>query len=817
MKKFSIGIIVVLFLVFVFVVGAQNTIKPPTKVTPVSESKPDLRIPTLRQIPPITPQPETGAGLQVPSLEKPSAISSSPEQKPTLIIPQLQGVPPFAPQPEQRPTLTVPQLQGISPLTPQPEFTPEPQLFALRELPPIQGLRDTEYGYLKLSDFSGGLNKQGFPTEIADNELTELVNFVWEGKKLVPRDGFTTYYDMSEFATSRRIWGLYRYYKRDGSKITLAGVNDSLFADTNSSGNFHVIKTGVYANSKYYYFDTFKDKAIVAHEGDYPFWYDGDSTQNLGLIATGKMLKAKSSTACSAGGDWTTEAWFTISPNASVEDDDLVAYTVGFTCGSIAGGWMYEFITKYRHGIGEDTVFIPSVAVCWPDTTKTFKIMVNFSKGVPVDSGVIDSSDLVRPGAVPNCGYWFKVFDFDKSWSSDQYVRYIIEAKDREKYESYTRYIQGNADNRLYLGYYTTEEADTSLFPFQEGMEYRIRKLDFHIARLVEVYKNRIFLVAREQDPELKERIIFSKFNNLNDFPPDNYIPLNFKQNEYVTALATFYEDQLGYKDQSKDCLVIFTNNSIYKLIFNSTTDKYLVQVVEGIGCVAPKTVVNVEGKYLLFLHTTGVYAFDGRTVTRVSDKLGPIVETFNNASINRASAGYYDHHYYLSYPDSGFGLCSKTLVFNTDLGGWAKVFDMRGSVYCQQNALTDTCKLLFAEAGDKSLIYRFGITETDTGQPISLTLKSKAFNLGDLHKRKRFTYFDLDYYLDSDSVGAWFYTDFGDSLRYSTYFNESGGNRHVRIPLDADCLGRNFSFKLTSNKWFELGSVAFKFRQIGE
>lgn len=1092
------------------------------------------------------------------------------------------------------PTQSFQQLATLSAPNEKGQIVPNLPTFA--NLPSV-GVPSSVYRTFRLSDFSGGLNKIDFPTEIADKEVTELVNFVWEGKRLVPRDGFTLY-AASEFAPAKRIWGLYPYYKRDGSKILLAGVDDTLYADTNLSGSFVAVKGGLQANGKYYHFDTFRDKAIVAHEGDYPFWYDGDSVRNLGVIATGKMLKAKSSTACSAGGDWTTEAWFTISPNASVENDDLVAYTVGFTCASVAGGWMYEFITKYRHGIGEDTVFIPSVAVCWPDTTKTFKIMVNFSKGVPVDSGVIDSSDLVRPGAVPNCGYWFKVFDLDKSWSSDQYVRYIIEAKDREKYESYTRYIQGNASNRLYLGYYTTEQADTSDFPFQKGMEYRIRKLDFHIARLVKTYKNRIFLVAREQDPELKERIIFSKFNNLNDFPPDNYIPLNFKQSEYVTALATFYEDQLGYKDQSKDCLVIFTNNSIYKLIFSSDTDRYLVQVVEGIGCVAPQSVVNVEGKYLLFLHTTGVYVFDGRTVTLVSGKIDPIIENMGD-NLAEVAGGYYNRHYYLTYPqnvlfegfedtstwglggagaskdddtvnyregqqsikltsangvkaqlvksntnidlskvdnvifwvyvwdvskldslrivlatelwgkwfykwfitgtirgagyfkdgwnrfvipksafgvsgdaswddpilglevdvisisgenasvsfddwrmgyntrpkciltfddghesvyrnakpimdannqsgvafvittivgftdcmtkseltemyatgwdisnhtcchdsltglsqadmelhvdsgydwlvDNGFEESAKffcypigayndsvlakvaerhvlarsvikgegyqphfqlgddnidllikrtgvgaseavdainwidytiesgglsvfmfhkivdsnatggteynvddfqalsnylrsrddeidvitfsdyyrgisewgrdynSLVFNVDLGSWGKT-DLRAGIFAKQTSIDKKGKLLFSTPDHNSFIYEFGTSEQDTGESIFLSLQSKAFNLGDLHKKKRFIYFDMDYYLNADSVNAYFYTDFGNTLRYSSKFDDAGGYRHARMPLNMDCLGRNFSFKLTSNKWFELGGVALKFREMGE
>lgn len=857
MKKFSVGIIIVLFLGFVFVVGAQNTIKPPAKVTPASEPKPDLRIPTLKQIPLITPQPESGVGLQVPTLDKPSTIiplpeqrpnlivpsleqipsftpqdefkpelripsldksrgvSSLPEQKPTLTIPQLQGIPSFAPQPERRPIFTVPQLHEISPVTsslelkptlsvpqlpaissftPQPESTPQLQLFALRELPPVQGLRDTEYGYFKLSDFSGGLNKRDFPTEIADNEVTELTNFVWEGKKIRPRDGFTTYYDMSEVGTNKRVWGLYRYYKQDGSKILLLGQDATFYTDTNTSGNFVSVKTGLQSNSKYYYFDTFKDKAIVAHEGDYPFWYDGDTTNFIGIIHS-ELVGHQGS--CS-------DPYITVPTKQAFGEDSLVGAIIFFDQGT--NDWQGEFITSNKSGGLEwDTIWTnPQAQVGF--TNDPYEIYLLWEYQDTIASGTLD--DSINWGDW-GCDFW--VFDASANFPSLCKQKYVLKLTSGT-YEGTARFTYCPAP----LSYDSTKaihiagpESDT--VKFRGGPDYAIIKVGFPKARIVKIYKNRVFLID-----ETKDVIYFSSYNDYNTFGPDNYFAVKTQGGDHITALATFYDDQLGYKDQSKDFLGIFKENSIWKLIWNSATDYYLVQVVEGVGCVAPKSIVNVEGKYLLFFHTTGVYAFDGRTVTLVSAKIDPFIENFQPTQLDHIVGAYYDRHYYLTYARVGEGLNRYTLVFNIDLGVWAETNNIWTSLFCQQNALSDTCKLLFAHIS-KSLIYRFGITATDTGQPISLILKSKAFNLGDLHKRKRFTYFDFDYYLDSDSVKVWFYTDFGDNLRYSAYVNESGGNRHARISLDADCLGRNFSFKLTSDKWFELGSVAFKFREIGE
>jgi len=349
-------------------------------------------------------------------------------------------------------------------------------------------------------------------------------------------------------------------------------------------------------------------------------------------------------------------------------------------------------------------------------------------------------------------------------------------------------------------------------FDISVGQMFAITTKTFWKPQFVKAYKNRLFLADTNT-------IIFSELNDLKNFSPDNRIIVKTDDGDHITGLAMFYDDQLGYKDQSKDCLVIFKQNSIYKLIWNSATDYYLVQVVDGIGCIAPQTIRNIEGKYILFRHTTGFYAFDGRKVSSpVSALIEPLLDTLlNEEEVDIMSAGYYDRHYYVSYPEKDSTDNTRGLVFNIDLGTWGETENLNATLFAQQNAISDTVKLLFADRCAKSLIYQFGKVATDTGEAISLTLKSKAFNLGDLYKKKRFTHFYADYSLDADSVGSYFYTNFGDSLRYNTKFGGSGGKRHVKIPLDADCLGRNFSFKLTSTNKFELGAITLKFRKIGE
>ena len=722
--------------------------------------------------------------------------------------------------------------QGLSPITAPTSHNPSNpgQLAYARQtfsnLSPV-GTPSSVYRTFRLSDFSGGLNKTGFPTEIADNEVTELVNFVWEGKKLRPRDGFTTYYDQPEFAIGYRIYGLYRYYKRDGRKMLLAGAATHLYADTNSTGISIFVKHGLQQN-KNYYFDTFKDKCIVAHEGDYPFWYDGDSVNYIGLADSGKgglVVRDDIDVDTCLSFILTGDTKLTIEPRPHrpdekarrrrtegaptqydrynvkfYETDRWVGYTLEFVDTSGSSYWYY--ITANI----EDTIYLEGQACDVTQWTGNYYIYSYFDHEEIVASTVVGD---------PQGHYCREVLGLSDSLDIASLADSGIVARIITGFSAGQEHFIDTAwaGGPIWETYIRIARKFDSLYVAND--QCSILRKRFWKPSLVKVFKNRVFFAGIGNYPNL---VVFSAYNRIGDFPPDNYFLVKTQDGDHITALATFYDDQLGYKDQSKDCLVIFKQNSIYKLVWNSSTDYALVQVVEGIGCVASRSVVNVEGKYLLFLHTSGIYAFDGRTVTPVSQGIEPLLaDSINQNKINLASAGYCDRHYYLSYPAGTSIENNRGIVFNIDLGSWGETDNLVGGLFAQQNAISDTVKLLFADPRAKSFIYQFGKVETDTGQPISLTLKSKAFNLSDLHKRKRFTYFDIDYYLNSDSVGAWFYTDFGDSLRYSTYFSESGGNRHARIPLDADCLGRNFSFKLTSNKWFELGSVAFKFRQIGE
>lgn len=776
-------------------------------ILPVQPPQPK---PTPIQIEPIEPKPE-----QRQSFLSPQPIIA-PEKEPVglpgrqwfkavapVTAPQTQ---PFDPFSQQR-------FKSITPVTAPNYHNPyNPQgISSINFKPPSQVTgASSQYSTAILQDFRGGLNLVDFPNKIADNEATEQKNFIWSpAGKLEPRPGFDKY-NMAEILAGYRIYGLYPYYQPDGKKILLSGAATFLFADTTYSGSgaFITVKTGLQWD-KNYYFETFKGKVIVAHEGDYPFWYDGENTGNLGLIDTGTVIDSLNNEPSSCYHK-------TVIRDRFFENDALVGYIFSHrTSGMPAGTWQSEYIVGNQNGDeNTDTIFTTGWAQTEiPEPGEKYKIQAFFFLD-SLDVGTIDSSFYFWPsGDSMWAGCAIKIWDADKNWTGNQfYGNYsVLKLTSGNNFGRISHIYWGGTDH-LIIGT-KFGMPDTANF---NGSTYTICRLGFLKPRFVKIYKNRIFFAGSEDRANL---IYFSEYNDLNNFPPDNYFLVKTGGSDKVTTLATFYDDQLGYKDQSKDCLVIFKENSIYKLVWNSSTDYYLVQVADGVGCVAPRSIVNVEGKYLLFLHTTGVYAFDGRIVTLVSKKIQPTIDALSkNENIFVSAAGYHDRHYYLSYPTSGSGQsCTETIVFNVDLGSWAEVEGMKSNLYVQQTAIDDSVKLLFIYPAGKSFIYEFGNATTDTGEAISLVYKSKAFDFNSIADKKRFTYFDLDYYLTSGSFSAYFYTDFGDSLRYNKTVSDSGGYRYKRLPLDVDCLGRNFTFKITSSNHLELGKVGLKFKKIGE
>jgi len=196
-------------------------------------------------------------------------------------------------------------------------------------------------------------------------------------------------------------------------------------------------------------------------------------------------------------------------------------------------------------------------------------------------------------------------------------------------------------------------------------------------------------------------------------YPSDYYVVT--PNGENVTGLVSLMTN-----------VYIFTENSIS--ILNTPTTGNPIQAwncyqVEGrIGCIAPRSIVSVNG-LVFFLAKDGVYVFDGRLVKRISY---PLIDLSNiNTSYQHLSAAfYYDGKYYLSIPEGTSTVPNVTYELNLDGLTWNKYTNKGFSAYelYQGNVL--------GSSPSSGLVYKAFYGNDDDGSNITLEFYTKPFEL---------------------------------------------------------------------------------------
>ena len=82
---------------------------------------------------------------------------------------------------------------------------------------------------LTVSRLDGGLNIKGSVYDIADNEAIGLINFIFtEYGILTKRPGYVKF-NKTEIPGATGIYGLFRFYKKNGDKYFICTTGDSIY------------------------------------------------------------------------------------------------------------------------------------------------------------------------------------------------------------------------------------------------------------------------------------------------------------------------------------------------------------------------------------------------------------------------------------------------------------------------------------------------------------------------------------------------------------------------------------------------------------
>jgi hypothetical protein len=160
-------------------------------------------------------------------------------------------------------------------------------------------------------------------------------------------------------------------------------------------------------------------------------------------------------------------------------------------------------------------------------------------------------------------------------------------------------------------------------------------------AKYIKQYHARIYLAyVVTGGTTYPSRITYS---NLPDGSP---MTLTWDDTTNYFDVATDDGDVIKALEVNSDRLLIFKENSLYRY-----DDSNLYQVPGAPGTVSQRSVKNIEG-WTLYLHSTGVYGYDGATSKLLSRRIKDIIEGISTKNFTNACAYVKGDHYYLYLGD---------------------------------------------------------------------------------------------------------------------------------------------------------------------
>lgn len=231
-------------------------------------------------------------------------------------------------------------------------------------------------------------------------------------------------------------------------------------------------------------------------------------------------------------------------------------------------------------------------------------------------------------------------------------------------------------------------------------------------------------------------------------FPASHYIDVG-DDNRPITGLAVI-----------QDQLVIFKEDQIWNISGDDAEDFRLWKAQSSVGCIAPKTIVNVRGT-VLFLGrnegSPGVYSYDGSSVDNLSLAIEPTLKAniYGLGSIGTQSiqpaAGYYRGCYLLSYRKTG-GTTYEVAVLDTrpPRPRWLFLSNVEATCFIPFNGPDDEGEMCFGRSDsprifemDKKLVDFFAQTSVDW-TAIAMTVETGWLDLDAPYHLKTINWIDI-------------------------------------------------------------------------
>lgn len=206
------------------------------------------------------------------------------------------------------------------------------------------------------------------------------------------------------------------------------------------------------------------------------------------------------------------------------------------------------------------------------------------------------------------------------------------------------------------------------------------------------VHKNRVWAAKSTSAPY---RLYYSSLNNAEDWTTTGgYIDLP-DMTQTISGIVSWG----GY-------LYIFTETNIFVLLGSTPNDFSMRKSNSQVGAIAPRS-IKVTDIGICFLARTGVFAFDGNSSTKLSDKIEPTINSISKTKVQNA-AGLYDGQtrYWLAYTDSTGSFNNKIIIYDIGLKEWYKYDSLSISYFERAYGGTDRGELYGGSSIVNGVVY---------------------------------------------------------------------------------------------------------------
>lgn len=241
-------------------------------------------------------------------------------------------------------------------------------------------------------------------------------------------------------------------------------------------------------------------------------------------------------------------------------------------------------------------------------------------------------------------------------------------------------------------------------------------------AKFIKSHRNRLWIANTSAG---KSRLHYSALNNAEDWTTAGdagFIDIGKDDGEQITGLAS-----VG------PYMVIFKQNSTWVLKNGTPTTFTVTQIAKGVGCVAPRSIVECEA-FALFLSNNGVYAANQSGVALMSYNIQPDFDAMSNATKALAVGGRIRTQYWLTVDTDSDSKNDTVYVLDYVYGIWGKYSNKKDSVYLTRQDGT----LVSGSNDSQAVIRKNDDTSNDNGTAITLLYDSPSYDFGEWLKRKQ-------------------------------------------------------------------------------